>query len=171
MDFPGCAYGKEATHNCRRHGFSPGVRKIPRGRHGNPLQYSCLENPMDRGAWQATVHRAAESDMTEHNYISFRYMSQWFDIFIRYKMITMHTCNFFKWFLCHYMHYALFKSLGTMSYSKGLRLEGINDLWRTRSYSSTLGVPVFMWKEFLLSPNSKLRLQSRPSRYEDFSSC
>ena len=31
------------------------------GKHGNPLQYSCLENPMDRGAWRATVHRAAKS--------------------------------------------------------------------------------------------------------------
>ena len=36
-------------------------RKIPRGRHGSPLQYSCLENPMDRGAWQATVHGVAKS--------------------------------------------------------------------------------------------------------------
>ena len=35
------------------------------GRHGNPLQYSCLENPKDGGAWWATVHRVAESDMTE----------------------------------------------------------------------------------------------------------
>ena len=33
--------------------------------HGNPLQYSCLEDPMDRGPWHATVHRVAESDMTE----------------------------------------------------------------------------------------------------------
>ena len=40
--------------------------RFPRGRHGNPLQYSCLENPLDRGAWRATVHGAAEeSDMTE----------------------------------------------------------------------------------------------------------
>ena len=37
------------------------IRKIPGGRHGNPLQYSCLENPMDRGAWRATVRRIAES--------------------------------------------------------------------------------------------------------------
>ena len=34
------------------------------GGHGNQLQYSCLENPMDRGAWRATAHRVAESDMT-----------------------------------------------------------------------------------------------------------
>ena len=44
----------------------PGLRRSPGGGHGNPLQYSCLENLMDREAWQATVHRAAEeSDMTE----------------------------------------------------------------------------------------------------------
>ena len=35
------------------------------GEHGNPLQYSCLKNPMDRGAWRATVHRVAQSDMTK----------------------------------------------------------------------------------------------------------
>ena len=39
----------------------PGSGRSPRGGHGNPLQYSCLENPMDRGAWQATVHRVAKS--------------------------------------------------------------------------------------------------------------
>jgi len=39
----------------------PGLGKSPGGGHGNPLQYSCLENPMDRGAWQATVHGVAKS--------------------------------------------------------------------------------------------------------------
>ena len=39
----------------------PGLGKSPGGGHGNPLQYSCLGNPMDRGAWQATVHRVAKS--------------------------------------------------------------------------------------------------------------
>ena len=39
----------------------PGLERSHRGGHGNQLQYSCLENPMDRGAWQATGHRVAKS--------------------------------------------------------------------------------------------------------------
>ena len=42
-------------------GLIPGSERPLGGQHGNPLQYSCLENPMDRGAWQATVHRVAQS--------------------------------------------------------------------------------------------------------------
>ena len=38
-------------------GSIPGLGRSPGGGHGNPLQHSCLENPMDRGAWRATVHR------------------------------------------------------------------------------------------------------------------
>ena len=37
-----------------------GLGRSPGGGHGNPLQYSCLENPMDRGAWRATVHQVAK---------------------------------------------------------------------------------------------------------------
>ena len=43
----------------------PGSGRCPGGGNGNPLQYSYLENPMDRGTWQATVHEVAESDRTE----------------------------------------------------------------------------------------------------------
>ena len=46
-------------------GSIPGMGRSPGGRHGNPLQYSCLENPMDRGAWRAMVHRVAKPDTTE----------------------------------------------------------------------------------------------------------
>ena len=41
--------------------LNPESGRCPGGGHGNPLQYSCLENPMDRGAWQATVHRVSKS--------------------------------------------------------------------------------------------------------------
>ena len=51
--------------NVRDVGSIPGSGRSPRGGHGNPLQYSCLENPMDRGAWWATDHRVTELDMTE----------------------------------------------------------------------------------------------------------
>ena len=56
--FPGGTSCKDPTCQCRsrmRRGFDSGVRKIPWGGPGNLLQYSCLENPMDRGVWQATV--------------------------------------------------------------------------------------------------------------------
>ena len=47
-------------------GLIPGLGRSPGERNGNPLQYSCLENPMDRGAWRATIHRVAKSqDMIE----------------------------------------------------------------------------------------------------------
>ena len=64
IHFPGGTSGKESAFNAgdiRRLGFDPWVAKIPWGEHGNPLQYSCLENTMDRGAWQAIVHRVTKS--------------------------------------------------------------------------------------------------------------
>ena len=52
-------------------GLIPGSRRSPGGGHGNPLQYSCLENPMNRGAWQTTVHRVTKSQtrLKQHIYI------------------------------------------------------------------------------------------------------
>ena len=45
----------------RDRGSIPGLGRFPGGGHGNPLQYSCLENPMNRGAWVVTVHRVTKS--------------------------------------------------------------------------------------------------------------
>ena len=46
---------------------APGLERSPGGGHGNRLQYSCLENPIDRGAWWATVHRIIELDTSEES--------------------------------------------------------------------------------------------------------
>ena len=69
MGFPGGASGKEFTcqsSSCKRRRFDPGWERSPGGGNGNPLLYSCLENPMDKGAWRASVHGIAESDTAEH---------------------------------------------------------------------------------------------------------
>ena len=60
-DFPGGSEGKVSAYNVGDLGSIPGLgRSLGEGK-GNPLQYSCLENPMDRGSWQATVHWVAKS--------------------------------------------------------------------------------------------------------------
>ena len=62
--FPGGTSGKEPVCSCRRHkrmGLIPGLRRSPGGGYSNPLQYSCLEKPMDEGAWQTIVHRVSKS--------------------------------------------------------------------------------------------------------------
>ena len=51
------------TGDIRDAGLIPGLGRSPGGGHGNSLQYSCLENSMDRGAWQATVLRVAKSQI------------------------------------------------------------------------------------------------------------
>ena len=56
MHGPGGSAGKEYTCNVGDLGSIPGLGRSPGEQHGNPLQYSCLENSMDGGAWWATVH-------------------------------------------------------------------------------------------------------------------
>ena len=80
LGFPGCASGKEHTCKYRRQrdmGSTLGSGRSGGG-HDNPFQYSCLENPMDRGAWWATVHRVAKS-------------RTWL------KWLSTHTCNWYDW--------------------------------------------------------------------------
>ena len=55
-DFPCSSVGKESACNAGDLGSIPGSGRSPGEGNGNPLQYSCLENPMDRGAWQAIIH-------------------------------------------------------------------------------------------------------------------
>ena len=59
--FSGGSDGKESTYNVGDPGSIPGPGRSPGEENGNPLQYSCVKNPMDRGAWWATVHGVAKN--------------------------------------------------------------------------------------------------------------
>ena len=61
LGFSGGSDGKESACSAGDLGLIPGSGRSPGGGHGNPLQYSCLENPMDRGTWQAAVYGVAQS--------------------------------------------------------------------------------------------------------------
>ena len=64
VDFPVSANGKELpaiAGDVRDEGLIPGSERPPAGGYGNPLQYSCLENPMERRTWWAMVHRVSKS--------------------------------------------------------------------------------------------------------------
>ena len=61
MGFPDGSAGKESTCNAGNMGSMPESGRSPGGGNDNPPQYSCLENPMDRGGWWATVRRIAKS--------------------------------------------------------------------------------------------------------------
>ena len=60
-NFPGDSDGKASAYNAGDLGLIPGSGRSPGEGNGNPLQYSCLENPMDREAWEATVHGVAKT--------------------------------------------------------------------------------------------------------------
>ena len=69
IGFPGGSDSKESTCNEGDLGLIPGLGRSPGGGHGNPLQYSCLVNPMDRGACQATVHEVTKSQTGLNDYL------------------------------------------------------------------------------------------------------
>ena len=64
MVFPGSSMVKNLSANAGNSGSVPGLGRASEKGNGNPLQCPCLGNPMDRGAWRATVLEAAESDTT-----------------------------------------------------------------------------------------------------------
>ena len=86
--------GKESTcsaGDARDAGSILGLGRSPGGGHGNPVQYSCLKNPMDRGAWWVTVHGVPESGMTEVTEHAHTYMYIYTFICI-YLHILINVC-------------------------------------------------------------------------------
>ena len=67
LGFPGGSDCKESTCSAGDQGSNPGLGRSPGEGNGCPLQYSCLKNPIDRGAWQATVHGVANSQTQLNN--------------------------------------------------------------------------------------------------------
>ena len=65
LGFPGSSDSKESFCNAGDHGLIPESGRSPGVGNGTPVQYSCLENPMERGTWQATALGVAKSNMTD----------------------------------------------------------------------------------------------------------
>ena len=87
MGFPGGSEVKASASNAGDLGLIPGSGRSPGEGNGNPLQYSFLGNPMDRGAWQATVHRVAKSQTRLSDFTS----SLLYVLYVQYILrIEMH---------------------------------------------------------------------------------
>ena len=71
LGFPGGSEAKAFAHNTEDLGSIPGSGRSPGEGNGNPLQYSCLENPMGRGAWWATAHRVTKSRTRLRDHFTF----------------------------------------------------------------------------------------------------
>ena len=80
-------------------GLIPGLGRSPGGGHGNPLQYSCLENPMDRGIWWTTIPRIAESRKTEvtyHTHKHYLHPTYSFDVLSFMYLVPLSFLNYIE---------------------------------------------------------------------------
>ena len=119
LGLPGSLDSKESACNVGDLSLIPGSGKSPGGMHGNPLQYSCLENPMDRGAWRTIVHGVAKSwtglkGLSKHAHISANWTYFPFVTPASKYMISLGDTGldimqlFFCWFsVTRWLHYKL----------------------------------------------------------------
>ena len=100
---PSWLSGKESACQCRRCRFDPLVGKTPGGGNGNPLQYSCLEKPMDRRAWWAISHRVRKSQTqlsthtplgTVFNLLLKKFFLMWTILKVFIKLVTILLFSF-----------------------------------------------------------------------------
>ena len=127
LGFPAGSVIKESACNAGTAGDTrsiPGSGRSPGGGHGNPLQYSCLENPMDRAAWRAIVHGVAELDMTEATQHTHRHTCAYFrkkilvqkkkKVFSQYHHSAITTVNILMSVLRDFTFYYTFKNKITL---------------------------------------------------------
>ena len=119
--FPGGANGKEPTGQCKRlkrWESIPGLGRSSGGGLSNPIQYSCLGNPMDREAWWATVHRITNSwtrlkRLRWHGMATLQGASLPVPFF-QWHLLTLSLCAAFCSFLKHFKHFHYYVSYGNL---------------------------------------------------------
>ena len=121
------------TCNTRDLGWIPGLRRSPREGNGNPPQYSCLENSVDRGAWQATIHRVVKSQTWLSNCrLLFRYT--WSNSWVEMEEKTVFLLSSFPFLLSssstNYVCFTVFIWFNCLPYKPAVQY------WR-------LGLPVY----------------------------
>ena len=116
--FPDGSRAKEFTCNVRDAGLIPGSERSPREGNGYPFQYSCLENPMNRGAWWATVvgsQRVGHDWTDEHKGEGSASLPQ--ALISMKSWVWYESCMFFSWYILKYIHNSLTDTvLGTTVY-------------------------------------------------------
>ena len=138
LGFPGGSDGKESACSAGDLGLIPGFGRSPGEGNGNPLQYSCLENPMDGGAWQATVHRVTKgqtwlSDFTLYAHLNnLRHILKYWYFFLE----TPELCMYIHLFILHSVYHT--NSSYNVRYEFGTSHEKIyNKLWKIKE----MGIP------------------------------
>ena len=92
-DFPGGSDGKASAYNAGDLGSSPGLGRSPGEGNGNPLQYSCLENSIDGGAWWTTVHGVIKSRTQLSNFtFTFTLLLHYLNTLIMHMHYSLHAC-------------------------------------------------------------------------------
>ena len=111
---------------CRRHGFDSWVRKIPWGRHGNSLQSSCLENPMDRRAWRAAVHSVTQS----------RTRLKWLSSSSVYIWHLTYTSDIYIWHLYPFICWRILRLLPCLGFVNSAAMNvGVHISFQVRVFS------------------------------------
>ena len=108
LGFPGGSNGKRSAYNAGDLGLISGLGRSPGKGNSYPLQYSCLENSMDRGAWQAIVHGVARSWTQRSDLLFSRHLESWCEHLLSYLNINMSRIQYFIELQCQGTHQKIY---------------------------------------------------------------